>query len=147
VGDYKTMDSKNLQLKITSKVLHGVKSAVHNSKEERCGFLFGYDDVDCRRITDFMNVENVAPHAKEKTFQISPEDYIKAERFAEKNHFELLGVYHSHPNCPAVPSAYDLEAAQPFFSYMILSTMDGSVDAIRSWRLNMASEFEEEFFN
>jgi proteasome lid subunit RPN8/RPN11 len=54
-----------------------------------------------------------------------------------------LGIYHSHPNHPAIPSEHDRVAAQPYFSYVIISAMQGNIDHIRSWRLNEASQFEE----
>jgi len=141
------MNSDSLQLQIISNTLDGIKAAVENNVEECCGFLFGTDDVPCRRITQFMTVENAASDDKEKTYQISPNDYIKAENFAEQNSLQLLGVYHSHPNCPPIPSEYDRRAAQPFFSYLILALTDGTVDDIRSWRLNNDHELEEEFFS
>jgi proteasome lid subunit RPN8/RPN11 len=141
------MNSESLQLQIISNTLDGIKSAVENNVEECCGFLFGTDDVKCRRITDFITVENAAPYDKERTYQISAKDYIQAENFAEQNSLQLVGVYHSHPNCAPIPSEYDRRAAQPFFSYLILSVTDGTVDAVRSWRLNNDDELEEEFFS
>jgi proteasome lid subunit RPN8/RPN11 len=56
----------------------------------------------------------------------------------------MLGIYHSHPNHPAIPSERDRLAAQPYFSYVIISVMKGKTDQIRSWRLNETSHFEEE---
>ena len=38
---------------------------------------------------------------------------------------ELVGFYHSHPDHPAVPSAFDLEHAWPNLSYVIVSVRDG----------------------
>lgn len=69
---------------------------------------------------------------------------MQAEKFALENDVQLLGIYHSHPNHPAKPSEYDLAAAQPWFSYVIISVMQGKFDHIRSWKLNEASQFEEE---
>ena len=39
----------------------------------------------------------------------------------------LLGVYHSHPQHPAIASEHDLRSAQPFFSYVIYSVIDPRV--------------------
>jgi proteasome lid subunit RPN8/RPN11 len=58
-----------------------------------------------------------------------------------------LGIYHSHPNHPAIPSEQDRIAAQPYFSYVIISVMNDHIDHIRSWRLNDSSQFEEENFS
>jgi proteasome lid subunit RPN8/RPN11 len=69
---------------------------------------------------------------------------MKAEQFAEENNLQLIGVYHSHPNHPAIPSEHDRVAAQPFFSYIILSVINNEFGQLRSWRLNDQQQFEEE---
>jgi len=57
----------------------------------------------------------------------------------------VVGFYHSHPDHPARPSAFDLEHAWPFYSYVIVSVEDGAVADMRSWRLrDDRSEFEPE---
>ena len=70
---------------------------------------------------------------------------MKAERFALENDLTLLGVYHSHPNHPAIPSEHDLKQAVPYFSYLIASIYDGKFKEITSWQLNEESkQFKEE---
>lgn len=133
-------------LQIFPGVLNQIKSFVEDSVEEHCGFLFGVDYARYRGITHVMSVKNVALTNKTRTYAIASKDYIKAEAFALEHNIQLLGVFHSHPNCPPIPSAYDQTAAHPFFSYMILSVMAGKVDRIRSWRLNDHNVFAEEFF-
>jgi proteasome lid subunit RPN8/RPN11 len=81
---------------------------------------------------------------KRRRFEIEPVDYMRAERFADENGFQLLGVYHSHPLHPAVPSEHDRIAAVPFFSYIITSVFPDQEQVIRSWRLNESEQFEEE---
>jgi len=46
-----------------------------------------------------------------------------------------LGVFHSHPDHPNLPSEFDREWAQPFFSYLITSVNSGQAAASRAWRL------------
>ena len=69
---------------------------------------------------------------------------MDAERYADENGVQLLGVYHSHPNHPAIPSEHDRVAAQPYFSYIIISVKDSQIADIRSWQLNDEFQFEEE---
>jgi proteasome lid subunit RPN8/RPN11 len=58
---------------------------------------------------------------------------------------DLIGVFHSHPDCPNVPSEYDREWAQPFFSYIISRVDKGKTVSHRSWRLvEDRSTYEEE---
>jgi proteasome lid subunit RPN8/RPN11 len=115
--------------------------------DECCGFLFGKEEGDDRILTDILVVNNSKEGDKRRRFEIAPKDYLKAERYADKTGQTLLAVYHSHPNHPAIPSEHDRVAAQPFFSYLIVSVQDGKIDHARSWRLNDDQQFEEETIN
>jgi len=122
-----------------------VQDAVGSYPHECCGFLYGNEDSNGRRhITQARVVTNVKDGDKRRRFEISPHDYLEAERYAEEQQIELLGVYHSHPDHPAIPSEHDRAAAQPFFSYLIISVNNKEPGAIRSWRLNDDWQFEEE---
>ncbi len=119
--------------------------AVGTFPDECCGFLFGFEQTDgTRNIVKIWAVNNSKPGDKKRRFEISAKDYIQAEKFSMENNFLLLGIYHSHPNHPAIPSEHDRLAAQPWFSYLIISVMQSQYDHIRSWRLNEDSQFEEE---
>ena len=76
---------------------------------------------------------------------MDPLDYLKAERFAEKEGLTIIGIYHSHPDHPAIPSLYDLEFAQPFFSYFIHSITSGKMTDTKSYRLLHGKFIEETF--
>jgi proteasome lid subunit RPN8/RPN11 len=122
-----------------------VQDAVDTYPHECCGFLYGQEDSNGRRIiTEARVITNVKDGDKRRRFEISPHDYLEAERYAEEQKIELLGVYHSHPDHPAIPSEHDRAAAQPFFSYIIISVNNKEPGAIRSWRLNDDWQFEEE---
>lgn len=122
-----------------------LKDAVQAFPDECCGFLFGQEDIEGNRIISAIQVVNNAKEGdKRRRFVIAPLDYIKAEQYADDHQLTLLGVYHSHPNHPAIPSEHDRVAAQPFFSYIIISVLEGKIGPVRSWRLNEESQFEEE---
>src|ERR1044071_1010678 len=118
--------------------------AVNTFPDECCGFLFGNEKGNDRYITDILIVNNVKEGDKKRRFEISAKDYMKAERYADENGLQLLGIYHSHPNHPAIPSEHDRVAAQPWFSYVIVSVLEKKIGRIRSWRLNEEQQFEEE---
>src|SRR5690348_16260328 len=102
----------------TKKLMIG--DAVQAFPDECCGFLFGTEDQNGNRtITEILVVDNAKEGDKKRRFEIAPRDYMDAEQFAEENNLLLLGVYHSHPNHPAIPSEHDRVAAQPYFSYVI----------------------------
>lgn len=119
-------------------------SIAEASEEECCGFIFGHDKGDARHVVAIIHVENNSRFDKRGHFEISPKDYIRAERFAEFYKMDLLGIFHSHPSSPAIPSQTDLKSAQPYFSYFILSLKENKYKTLRSWILNENNQFVEE---
>ncbi len=119
--------------------------ALQTFPDECCGFLFGTEASDgSRYLTDILVVNNAKEGDKRRRFEIAPKDYLNAERYADELGLTLLAIYHSHPNHSAIPSEHDRVAAQPFFSYVIVSVLDGRVAHVRSWRLNEERQFDEE---
>lgn len=131
----------NIDEKIRRKL---VADAERTFPDECCGFLFGHENGPDRRIVEMTVVDNAKEGDRRRRFEISPRDYLQAERHALEKGWELLGIYHSHPDHPAVPSEHDRVAAQPYFSYVILSVLGGRYDGLRSWRLNDDARFDEE---
>ncbi len=122
-----------------------IEDAVNSFPDECCGFMFGREETDGTRvILDILVVDNSKEGDKRRRFEIAASDYMIAEQHALDHDWILLGVYHSHPNHPAIPSEHDRVAAQPYFSYLILSVMDKEVVGLRSWLLNDKQQFEEE---
>ena len=116
--------------------------------DECCGFMFGHEDAAGNRtVTQALAINNSAVENRKRRFVISPKDYLKGEQYATANDVQLLGIYHSHPNHPAIPSEHDRVAAQPFFSYVIISVQNGNVDHTRSWVLNDNFQFDEEEYS
>jgi len=110
--------------------------------EEGAGFLIGEDG----KVKEIMSLSNSREDgARHNRFLFTPEDYLQAELKAEGLGLSLIGVFHSHPDCPNIPSEYDREWAQPFFSYIITRVDDGKAVNSRSWRLlEDRSRYEEE---
>ena len=108
-------------------------------------FFYGEEDSSGdRKVTDVLVVNNSKEGDKRRRFEISAKDYLKSEQYAAERNLQLLGVYHSHPNHPAIPSEHDRLAAQPYFSYVIISVMNNRTTHLRSWRLNDDFQFQEE---
>lgn len=117
--------------------------AIRTYPDECCGFIFG-SDADMRNVKNTMEVQNNKKGNKKRRFEISPLDYLEAENYAEKNYLDLLGIYHSHPNHPAIPSEHDRVQAVDFFSYIIISVFKKKIADMKSWRLNSKNLFESE---
>ncbi len=110
--------------------------------DEGAGFLLGEDD-EVKEILTLPNAREDS--ARHNRFLIEAEDYMKAEVRADSLTLSLIGVFHSHPDCPNVPSEYDREWAQPFFSYIITRVDNGKAVSHRSWRLaEDRSRYDEE---
>lgn len=137
--------SSNPVIRIGNELIDQMKVHAEHVAEECCGFLFGHDD-NFRLVTEIREASNVAGN-KLKQFEIHPLEYLRAEKYAGKNNLELLGIYHSHPDHPAIPSESDRVAAQPSFSYVIVSVLNQQFSEIRSWRLNNERQFIEEQIN
>jgi proteasome lid subunit RPN8/RPN11 len=114
--------------------------------EEGAGLLLGVSDEKERQVVDILALENSREGpARHNRYLISPQDIYQAELTAEALGLDVIGVFHSHPDHPAVPSEFDREWAMPWFSYIITSIGKGSASQSRSWRLTDDRErFEEE---
>lgn len=132
---------------ITSARQKIIDDAIRTFPDECCGFLLGKVQGEERTIEEIIIVNNAKEGDKRRRFEITARDYLKAERYALEKEMTLLGVYHSHPNYPSVPSEHDRKVAQPFFSYVIVSILEGRYASLQSWRLNDNFQFEEEQVN
>lgn len=130
-------------LAITNDLIRQINSHVEEAyPEEGAGFLIGVEG-EVKQILPLSNARE--DEARHNRFLITPEDYLKAELTADRLGLSLIGVFHSHPDCPNIPSEYDREWAQPFFSYIITRVDEGKPVSHCSWRLlEDRSKYEEE---
>lgn len=113
--------------------------------EECCGVLFGRENGAEKVVEAVTPLSNSRDGERHRRFLITPADYRRAEAEASRRALTLVGFYHSHPDHPARPSAYDLEHAWPSFSYVIVSVQAGNPTEIRSFVMkDDRSEFVEE---
>jgi proteasome lid subunit RPN8/RPN11 len=101
---------------------------------ECCGVLAGHS----RPVKEVLQLRPVAnrrtddPHR----YLIAAEDLLGAARELALSGLEILGFYHSHPDHPAAPSAFDQEHAWPWYSYVILRVDAGRSADFSSWVLH-----------
>jgi proteasome lid subunit RPN8/RPN11 len=132
-----------MSIKITTDILDEINKHVEEAyPEEGAGFLVGVEG-EVKKIIPLGNARE--DEARHNRFLITPKDYLKAELTADSLGLSLIGVFHSHPDCPNEPSEYDREWAQPFFSYIITRVDNGKAVSHRSWRLaEDRSKYDEE---
>jgi proteasome lid subunit RPN8/RPN11 len=102
---------------------------------ECCGALLGVDTENFRGVRALHKLVNRRDDSPRNRFSVTSDDVREAELVAKKSGLEVIGWYHSHPDHPALPSEYDREHAWPWYSYVIVSVMEGKPGAIASWRL------------
>lgn len=123
--------------------------------EECCGLLLGTIAPGERVVHDVYAVLNAwdTDTAKElndnattkaRRYWIAPEAMLAGMRDARRRNLEIIGIYHSHPDHPAVPSECDCALAWSQYSYLIVSVEQGSAKDCRSWTLNEQHLFESE---
>lgn len=107
---------------------------------ECCGIIFGEYGETKKAVTVEPIINSSEDSEKYHRFLITPETFLKAELKARQLKLDILGFYHSHPDCPAKPSDYDKEHALPFYSYVIASVMNGKAADFTSWELSEGRE-------
>lgn len=81
-------------------------------------------------------------HSLRDRFYLDPRDYMKADRAARDQGYDVIGCYHSHPDHPAIPSERDRVGAQGVgggssFSFLIQSVRSGQAAELTSWLLSI----------
>jgi proteasome lid subunit RPN8/RPN11 len=100
--------------------------------------LIGIDSSAARTVVDAIAIDNVwdNPDQHHCRFTIDPKQQMRIERSLDGTGRSVVGFYHTHPDHPADPSAFDLEAAWAFYSYVIVQVARGEVTAMKSWLLD-----------
>jgi len=114
---------------------------------ECCGLLVGNSNDTGKVVHEIYPVENKNKVRAEDRYEIDPKEFDKIDREAAKKKYNIIGIYHSHPDHPADPSAFDKECANVWteYSYIIISVKDGKEEELKSWRLDSEKqEIEEE---
>ena len=126
-------------LRISKNLLDQIKShGVESYPFEGCGLLLGHVEDGVNRVTAVRPLANVWPVEDEKRvrFRIAENDWRDVEMEAVLQELDVVGVFHSHPDHPAVASQRDLAwAAWPGYSYLITKIANGEPDQSRSWQL------------
>ncbi|PJA34628.1 MAG: hypothetical protein CO187_00315 [Zetaproteobacteria bacterium CG_4_9_14_3_um_filter_53_7] len=103
---------------------------------EICGLLVGSISASGWEISQVHQVANLNSERASDRFQLDPAGYQAVDKQLRGTGMEIIGVYHSHPDCPAKPSPTDLESAWEGFAYPIVSICNGKTADFRCWSLN-----------
>ena len=96
---------------------------------EACGLLVGRGN----RVHRFVPCTNEAESAR--IYTIPPKEMLRAERAAEDDGLQVIGVFHSHTHSEPYPSPTDVaQAPDPDWHYVIVSLKREAPEA-RSYRI------------
>ncbi len=114
--------------------------------DECCGAMLGSIRDGEKIVSAALRLENAYEGGKQTRYELRPQDLLKAEREARGRNLDLVGIYHSHPDCGAYFSETDLKNSCPWYSFVVLSIQKGEFDHANSWLPNAeqtAAEKEE----
>ncbi len=113
-----------------------VEHAQATFPNECCGAMIGSADGDTKSVMVAIPLVNAFDGEQAARYELRPEDLLKADREARNRGLDLIGIYHSHPDCDAYFSATDLKNSCPWYSFVVLSVKSGKFDHANSFLPN-----------
>ena len=104
--------------------------------DECCGAMLGTTDGETKIVSQSMALENAFEGARAARYELRPEDLLAADKAARERNMDLIGIYHSHPDCDAYFSKTDLQNSCPWYSFVVLSIQKGEFHHANSWLPN-----------
>ena|SRR6478609_9193811 len=103
---------------------------------ECCGAMLGKNIGDLKLVTQAVAIENSYTGEQGARYELRPEDLLAADKAARAAGLDLIGIFHSHPDCDAYFSKTDLENSCPWYSFVVLSIKGGKFDHANSFLPN-----------
>src|SRR5689334_3161778 len=104
---------------------------------ECVGAMLGSTNGDGAKIVqEAIPLQNSFEGSQKARYELKPEDLLAADKAARERQLDLIGIYHSHPDCDAYFSKTDLENSCPWYSFVVLSIHKGDFDHANSWLPN-----------
>ncbi len=104
---------------------------------ECCGAMLGTPGDGAKVVREALPLENAFEGAQNRRYELRPEDLLAADRAARERNMDLIGIYHSHPDCDAYFSETDLKNSCPWYSFVVLSIRGGEFHHANSWLPNV----------
>ena len=116
-----------------------VTQARREAPQECCGLLLGRGDA----VEEVFPARNVDETPRTR-YVMDPRDELRAFRRMDERGWDLVGIYHSHPETEAYPSVTDKSRARdgenrPLFPgarYVIVSLREPGNPVVRAFRLD-----------
>lgn len=122
-------------MKITDAQLKEIYThAKETYPRECCGFMLGEFEPGGAQVRQIRRATNQTGDRADR-FIISGEEYAQADAAAAEAGQEIIGVYHSHPDWPAIPSQTDMDSAWEEVYYLIAAMHHGMPLNTAVWHL------------
>ena len=108
--------------------------ALSAAPNEACGILAGTGE----RISRAIPLDN-ASGAPDKQFRFDPEAQLKALKAIDAAQLRWVGVYHSHPQSPPIPSPEDVEAAVDSGLLQLIVSLERAKPKLKLWRVDRSA--------
>ncbi len=116
-----------------------ISHGVEGYPEEVCGVLFNPLERP-GQITEVHPVKNVTTEDTARRYLIDPEEFMMAQKHADKEGLDICGIYHTHPDHPPLPSETDLKTAWEGYLYLILSVRNGEFEQAKAWEYSSTED-------
>ncbi len=100
---------------------------------EACGVLLGERAAEGVTVHRAAFCRNIDPDP-ERRYELHPRDFLRWDRAAARRGWEVVGIWHSHPDGGPSPSATDRERAWRGWDYLIAAAGPGGAIALKCWR-------------
>jgi proteasome lid subunit RPN8/RPN11 len=110
-----------------------VSHAESTYPNECCGAMIGAIDGSEKVVSVAVPLVNAFAGEKGARYELRQEDLLKADSEARQRGLDLIGIFHSHPDCDAYFSKTDLENSCPWYSFIVLSIKKGEFDHANSF--------------
>ncbi len=115
-----------------------IEHSKRESPNEACGILAGKEER-AERIYQMTNADK-----SPSTFFMEAKEQLKVTKEIRDLGMKMVGLYHSHIETGAYPSAHDVELAfYPEASYIIVSIKDKDNPTVRAFRIIQGKISEE----
>ena len=125
--------------------------------EECCGVMLGNVSDKNKNIVEIIPTQNAwnqetainfqendLNHSKKRRYTIASQKMLEIQKSARDKNLNIVGIFHSHPDYPAIPSEFDRISAWEEYSYIIVSVQKGQAGEINSWILDENHQFQQE---
>jgi proteasome lid subunit RPN8/RPN11 len=94
---------------------------------ECCGVMLGIMEDDRRIVRATVRCDNTRDDRPQDRFNIDPRDLVRIQRHGREQGYDIVGFYHSHPDCPAQWSKTDLAEAHWIGCSYVITRVDKKV--------------------